>query len=133
MSSRLGPLAVAGVLAVAPARPHHSFAAEFDYNKLVKLDAIVTKIDWTNPHVEFYFDVKDDQGRVANWWCEGGPPNALVRKGWSKEMLKPGDAVVVEGWLAKNGSKACSARSIRLPGGRTVAASGASAEGYAGR
>ena len=105
MSMRFGALAVAGVLAVAPARAHHSFAAEFDYDKQVKLEGTLTRLDWTNPHIRLYMDVKDG-GAVAKWQCEGGPPNGLVRSGWSKNTIKPGDVIIVEGWLAKNRQKA---------------------------
>lgn len=110
-------------LAIVLARPvsgHHSFSAEFDANKFVTLKGAVTKIEWANPHIWVYLDVKDDQGHVQPWQCEGGPPNTLTRNGWSRDSLKPGDEIVIDGALAKDGSKTCNARVVKLPNGRTV-------------
>jgi hypothetical protein len=99
---------------------HHSFAAEFDADKPVTLKGTVTKVEWTNPHIWVYLDVNDDQGRPQPWQCEGGPPNTLTRKGWSKESLKPSDEVTIDGVMAKDGSKTCNARQVKLPNGRSV-------------
>ncbi len=120
MTSKLALFAAAAGLAAAPALAHHAFAAEFDSNQAVKIDGTVTKLEWTNPHIWIYLDVKDDGGAVVKWQCEGGPPNTLTRNGWSKDTLKPGDVISVEGWLAKDGSKTCNARSVKLPGGKSV-------------
>ena len=102
-----------GVLvAVAPLYAHHSFAAEYDSKKPVTLKGIVTKVDWTNPHVYFYMDVTDESGKVINWGLEMGPPNGLQRAGWTRNTMKVGDEVVVEGTLAKDGSNQANARSV---------------------
>ena len=69
-----------------------------------------------------YLDVKDDQGTLVRWQCEGGPPNTLTRNGWSKDSLKYGDMVTVDGYLSKDGTKTCNARSVKLPDGRSVLA-----------
>jgi hypothetical protein len=112
----------AGLVAAAALRvsAHHSFAAEFDINKPVKLTGSVTKLEWMNPHIWVYLDVKDDQGALQHWQCEGGAPNTLTRNGWSKDSLKYGDQVTVEGSLAKDGSKTCNIRLAKLPDGRNV-------------
>lgn len=112
----------AGLVAAAALRvsAHHSFAAEFDINKPVKLTGSVTKLEWMNPHIWVYLDVKDDQGALQHWQCEGGAPNTLTRNGWSKDSLKYGDQLTVEGSLAKDGSKTCNIRQAKLPDGRSV-------------
>src|SRR5579871_436139 len=102
------------LLAVAPAIAHHSFAAEYDSKKPVTLKGIVTKVDWMNPHVYFYIDVKDDSGNITNWGLEMGPPNGLQRSGWTRNTMKIGDEVVVEGTLAKDGSNQANARSVTM-------------------
>ncbi|HXH25886.1 MAG TPA: DUF6152 family protein [Vicinamibacterales bacterium] len=110
----LGGLIVAGLLLAArPTTAHHSFAAEFDANKPIKLEGVVTKVEWTNPHVWFYFNVKDPKtGEVTNWGAEMGPPHGLQRRGWRRDTLKIGEKVIVEGSLAKNGSKRMNARTV---------------------
>jgi len=99
---------------------HHSFTAEFDVTKPVTLKGSVTKVEWGNPHIWVYLDVKDEGGALRAWQCEGGAPNKLTRNGWSKESLKFNDQITVDGWLAKDGSKTCNLRVIKLPDGRTV-------------
>jgi Family of unknown function (DUF6152) len=115
-----------GLLASAvPVLAHHSFAAEFDSSKPVTLTGAVTKIDWMNPHIWIYLDVKDESGKVTTWQCEGGPPNTLTRNGWTKSALKAGDQVTIEGFKAKDATNTCDSRSVKLPDGRRVFAGSA--------
>jgi len=112
---------VAGMLLSGAALAHHSFSAEFDAAKPVKLTGIVTKVDWTNPHVWFYINVKDEAtGQVSNWGAEMGPPHLLQRQGWLRETLKIGESVTIDGFLARNGENRMNARSVTLTatGGR---------------
>ena len=99
---------------------HHSFAAQYDRSKAVTLKGTVTKVEWMNPHIYFYIDVKEGDGTVANWAIEGGNPSGLYRRGWKKDSLKIGDVVTVDGWLAKNGSKLANMRTVVLAEGKQV-------------
>jgi hypothetical protein len=99
---------------------HHSFAAEFDQTKTISLKGSVTKVEWFNPHIWVYLDVKDSAGTVTKWQCEGGAPNSLTRHGWTKDSLKLGDEITIDGFLAKDGSKTCNARAVKLANGRSV-------------
>ena len=121
----LGTAALGLLLAAVPVMAHHSFAAEFDSNKPVKLTGTVTKIEWMNPHAYFYIDVKDEKtGQVTNWGMEMGSPNGLMRQGWTRNSMKIGDMVTVEGSAAKDGSNIGNARSVTLKDGtRLFAAS----------
>jgi hypothetical protein len=115
-----------GLLAATlPLVAHHSFAAEFDSAKSISLQGVVTKLDWMNPHIWIYLDTKDDSGTVAHWQCEGAPPNTLTRNGWTKESLKIGDQVNIEGFRSKDGSNTCNARTVKLPSGKSVFAGSA--------
>jgi len=107
---------LAGLLLTAvPVVAHHSFAAEYDAAKPLKLTGTVTKIEWTNPHCFFYIDVKNqDSGRIENWAFELGNPNALLRNGWTPKSVKVGDEVSIEGTRAKDGSLLGNARSMIL-------------------
>lgn len=107
-------------LMALPALAHHSFAAEYETSKPLTLKGTVTKVEWLNPHVWFYIDVKDDSGAVQHWQCEAGPPNMLSRNGWRKDSLKPGDQVTVNGFQAKDGSNTANASHVLLPDGRKI-------------
>ena len=113
-------LAVGMAAFVAPVSAHHSFAAEFDGSKAIRLVGKLTKVDWSNPHTYFYLDVKDDRGKVVNWACEGGGPGALSRRGLAKGDLKLGDTIVVDGYRARDGSNLVDARRVTLPDGRSI-------------
>jgi hypothetical protein len=95
---------------------HHSFAAEFDRNKPILLEGVVTKIEWQNPHIRFYMDVPDASGAVVNWELELGSPNNLLRAGWTRNSLQPGEKVTVAGFLAKDGSRLANASKITANG-----------------
>jgi hypothetical protein len=105
------------LVGAAPVLAHHAFSAEFDRDKRVEKRGFVTKVDWTNPHVWFYINVKDEKtGAVTNWGFEMGPPppHGLQARGWTRELMKIGDEVIVTGSLAKNGSKRVNASTVIL-------------------
>ena len=100
---------------------HHSFAAQYDSTKPITLTGTVAKIDWTNPHMHFYVDVKDASGRVTQWTFEGFPPNMLVRQGWKRDVsMKPGDIVTVSGWQARAEPNTAAARAVTWADGRKL-------------
>ena len=127
----LRALAAFAILAAASGTvvAHHSFAAQYDADKPVTLKGIVSKVEWTNPHARFYVDVRDGSGAVTNWNLELASPNVLVRNGWSRKSLNVGDEIVVEGSLAKDGSKMANARVVRLADGRRVFAGSSGGDG----
>ena len=104
------------LLAAVPARAHHSFAAEFDANVPVKVTGTITKVEWANPHVWFYLDVKDETGKVSNWAMEMGGVSGLLRSGWTRNSMKLGDVVTVDGFRARNGRDIGNARTVVLTG-----------------
>jgi hypothetical protein len=108
------------LVAALPILGHHSFAAQYDRTKPITLKGTVTKVEWMNPHIYFYVDVKDEEGRVTNWAVEGGAPSMLYRNGWRIDSLKAGDTVTIEGWLAKDGSNLANMRTATLADGKTV-------------
>ena len=103
-----------------PAPAHHSGAAEFDSNKKIDLTGVVTKVEWTNPHAHFYMDVKEASGNVANWNLELASPNVLIRNGWKRNSIKPGDMVSVTGIRAKDSPNYGSASVITFPDGHKL-------------
>jgi hypothetical protein len=111
---------IAVLLAGKPMVAHHSFAAEFDSAKTIKLTGTVTKIEWMNPHAYFYIDVMGEGGKVANWGLEMGSPNGLMRQGWTRNSMKIGDTVIVEGSAAKDGSLIGNARNVTLSDGKRL-------------
>ena len=113
-------IATALVSLSAPLFAHHSFAAQYDANKPITLNGVVTRFEWTNPHARFFIDVIDDKGNVTNWNLELGSPNILARAGWTRKALAVGDKVTVEGALAKDGSRMANARTVTLASGKTV-------------
>ena len=117
------------VMAAAPVLAHHSFEAEYDSKKPINVTGVVTKMEWMNPHARFYVDVKDESGKVTSWNFELGSPNVLRRQGWTRDALKVGDQVSVEGYLAKDGSNLANARRVTLADGRKVFAGAAPGEG----
>jgi hypothetical protein len=114
-------LAVGGAVPVAA---HHSFAAEFDDTKPVKMTGVIKKVEWTNPHIWFYLDVKNPDGSVTTWGFAGGAPGQLMRRGIVKDQLKLGETVVVEGFRAKDGSNNASGGRVTFPDGRNVLTAG---------
>jgi uncharacterized protein DUF6152 len=111
---------LASILAAVPAMAHHSFAAEFDSAKTISVKGAVTRVEWVNPHARFWVDVADESGKVTNWEFELGSPNSLMRAGWNRTSLKPGDMISVDGFPAKDGAKLANAKAVSLANGRKV-------------
>ena len=131
MSARVLLLAVSlGALMTVPMLAHHSFGSEYDNNKPVKFEnVVVTKVEWTNPHARFYVDVKDEKGTVTNWNFELASPNVLKRMGWTRNSLKEGDKITVQGSAAKDGAHLANAAQVTLADGKRVFARSTSQDG----
>jgi hypothetical protein len=117
---RLSLFAAGLILAVAPAWAHHSFAAEFDINRPVKLTGTVTAMEWINPHSWIHIDVKGPEGKVVSWMVEGGSPNILLRRGFTKKSLEVGTVIVVDGYQAKSGEARANGANITFPDGKRL-------------
>jgi hypothetical protein len=113
----LAGLIVGVLMASGVVRAHHAFSAEFDVNQPIVLKGIVSKAEWANPHSWVYLDVKNDSGTITTWAIECGAPNALLRRGWNKNSLPIGSAIVVDGYKAKNGWFTANAKDITFPNG----------------
>jgi hypothetical protein len=133
MDMTLKTCCVTAALVVGMAAPtvvaHHSFSAEFDITKTVKVTGKVSSVRWSNPHAWIYIDVQGEDGKVVNWAFETATANALYRRGWRREDLEPGTVVTAEGWLARNGTPTANTGSITLPDGRRLFAGSAPNEG----
>ena len=116
------------MIAAVPGFAHHSFSAEYDRAKPISLKGTVTKVEWMNPHARFYVDVKDDGGKTTNWEFELGSPNGLMRQGWTRNSLKPGDVITVNGSRAKDGSNLVNASNVAFEDGKRVLGGASSAD-----
>ena len=117
---RAGALLLAGAAVAIPAIAHHSFAAEYDADRPITLTGTVTLLEWTTPHARLYIDAPGDDGETINWDLELGPPTALMRQGWRRDSLVPGQVVTVEGFRHRDRSDVANARSVTLDDGRRV-------------
>jgi uncharacterized protein DUF6152 len=122
MNIRIGMLSwvAAAICAAGAADAHHSFASEFDASKKLKFTGTVTKVQWRNPHTYFFIDVTDEKGNVHNWAMELGSPNVLMRRGWTRETLKIGDQVTIEGSRARDMSYKGNAASVVMADGKRL-------------
>src|SRR5437764_7030366 len=120
------PLAL--LLPAWPILAHHSFAAEYDAQKPVELHGTLTSLEWVNPHAWIHMEVKDPKGVVTKWDCEMGSPNILMRNGWRRDAIKPGEEIIVNGSAAKDGSNMANARTVRFGDGRRVFNAGSSGD-----
>lgn len=118
MKARSGFVAVGVLLAALPLSAHHSFSAEYDSNKPITLRGILTKMEWVNPHGWIHLDVKSPDGKVVSWAVETGSPNALLRRGLRKTDFPPGAELIIQGYLAKDGTNTANSRSVTTPDGK---------------
>jgi len=120
MKSTVALILLVFCLAPNPALAHHSFASQFDSSKPVTLRGVVARLEWTNPHSWLYVDAKDEGGNLTHWQCELVSPNQLKRLGWSRDSVKVGDQLTVEGFRARNDENTCYARIVKTPDGKRV-------------
>jgi len=122
MKTKVAVLVAGAAMAIGaiPAWAHHAFAAEFDAKKPLHFEGTVTKVELINPHAWIHVDVKNADGTVTNWMVEAGSPNVLLRRGFTKQSVAPGTAVVIDGYQAKDGSARMNGRDITLPGGQKL-------------
>jgi hypothetical protein len=133
MRIKLAAICGTGMLLVGQALAHHSFTAEFDSAKPVKLRGKVTKVEWINPHSWIHIDVVDAEGKVTSWMVEGGSPNALVRRGVTRSSIPQGTEIVVDGYAAKDGSNRANGRDITLADGKKLFVGSSSPEEQSGK
>jgi hypothetical protein len=131
-ATRFGTI-LAGLLAAVmagtqPAQAHHAFSAEFDATKPVYLTGKVTAMEWINPHSWLHIDVVNEDGTTSSWMVEAGPAGVLVRRGWTRDSIKPGTEVIVEGYQARDGSNRANGRDVTLPDGRRLFAGSSNPE-----
>ena len=127
-------LAIVGLCAAAlPVAAHHSFAGEFDVEKPVKLQGTITRVEWINPHAWIHIDVKKPDGTVESWAIEGGTPNTLYRRGITRDSVKAGMVINVDGYLARDGSNKANGRDLTLPNGQKLFLSGGGQNEQPGR
>ena len=125
-------VAIIGIAIAAPLWAHHSFAAEFDAKKVVRLLGTITGMEWVNPHAVIHLEVKNADGTTTNWAIEGNTPNSLLRAGLTKKSLEPGTALAVQGYQAKSGENKASASMILLKDGRKLSVGGGEAAAVLG-
>jgi len=110
----------AAIVWVVPVAAHHSFAAEYDATRPIAFTGTITKVEWLNPHVRFFLDVKDERGAVTNWELTMGSATGLLRRGWTRDLLKPGETIKVDGYRARDGSNLANLRTVTFGDGRRM-------------
>src|SRR5262245_14822796 len=132
MRTNIIVLLIALLLSAAPLAAHHAFAAEFDANKQITLKGTIAKMDWINPHAWLHIDVKEADGSVTRWMIELGPPNSLLKRGWTKQSVPVGADVQVVGYLSKDGAKRANGRDLTLANGKQLFAGSSLGNGASG-